>query len=196
MRRILPFRRPPLARLVRDRRGVAAAEFALIAPALIFLIMGVLEMSFRFRASEEATRYVHQVADLVSREIALSTDSIEEIYEASTFMMKPLDTTDDLDLDVASIGFEGEDATPEVLWRRVAGTPVSFPLDESAGMGLEGESVIRVGVRFNYQSVLTELFGGGFMAIEKTAYARPRIERKVTIDGSSDDGGAIVYVNG
>jgi len=190
MRNLIPF-----IRFTRDRRGVAAAEFALIAPALIFLIMGVFEMSFRFRASEEATRYVHQVADLVSREISLTTDSIGEIYEAATFMMKPLDTTDNLDLDVASIGFEGEDADPEVMWRRVAGTPVSFALNESKGMGLEGESVIRVGVRYNYHSVLTELFGGGFMAIEKTAYARPRIERKVTIDGSSDDGGNIVYVD-
>jgi Flp pilus assembly protein TadG len=53
----------PFHRFASDRRGIAAAEFALIAPALIFLIMGVFEMSFRFRASEEATRYVHQVAD-------------------------------------------------------------------------------------------------------------------------------------
>lgn len=190
MRKLIPF-----VRLAHDRRGIAATEFALIAPALIFLIMGVFEMSFRFRASEEATRYVHQVADMVSREISLTTDSIGEIYDAATYMMKPLETTDNLDLDVASVGFEGEDADPTVLWRRVAGTPVSFALDESAGMGLEGESVIRVGVRYNYQSVLTELFGGGFMAIEKTAYARPRIERKVTIDGESDDGGNIVYVD-
>jgi Flp pilus assembly protein TadG len=57
----------PFVKLFSDRRGVAAAEFALIAPALIFLIMGVFEMSFRFRASEEATRYVHQIADIVSR---------------------------------------------------------------------------------------------------------------------------------
>ena len=51
MRKLFPF-----AKLLSDRRGVAAAEFALIAPALIFLIRGVFEMSFRFRASEEATR--------------------------------------------------------------------------------------------------------------------------------------------
>ena len=42
---------PFLSRFARDRRGIAAAEFALIAPALIFLIMGVFEMTFRFRAS-------------------------------------------------------------------------------------------------------------------------------------------------
>ena len=62
-------------------------------------------------------------------------------------------------------------------------------------MGIEDETVIRVGVRYNYQSVLTELFGGGYMAIEKSAYARPRIERKVALDGETDDGGTTVYLD-
>jgi TadE-like protein len=182
-----------IPRFLSDVRGVAAAEFALIAPALIFLTMGVLEMSFRFRASEEATRYVHQVADLVSRETGLTTEALEEIRNASLFMMKPLDTTDNLDLDVTQIGFEGEDATPEIRWRRVAGTPITFDLEESEGMGLENEGVIRVGVRYNYQSILSDLFGGGFMAIERSAYARPRVERFVALDGETDDGGEIAY---
>jgi len=190
MRKLIPFRA-----LARDGRGVAAAEFALIAPALIFLVMGVFEMSFRFRAAEEATRYVHQVADIVSRETALTTAGIEEIYGASVHMMKPLDTLDNLDLDITSVGFEGEDSEPTILWRRVAGTSVEFGLEEAEGMGLEGESVIRVGVRYNYQSILTDLFGGGFMAIERSAYARPRIDRKVTLDGESDDGGEVEYIS-
>ena len=189
MQKLIPF-----IRLFKDRRGVAAAEFALIAPALIFLIMGVFEMSFRFRASEEATRYVHQVADIISRETELTEGDIEELYEASIFMMKPLDTTEDLDLDVSSVGFEGVDAEPAILWRRVAGTEVAFSLPDTQGMGIQDETVIRVGVRYNYQSVLTELFGGGAMAIEKSAYARPRIERKVALDGSTDDGGATAYL--
>lgn len=190
MRKMIPF-----LRLFADRRGVAAAEFALIAPALIFLIMGVLEMSFRFRANEEATRYVHQVADIVSRETELTGSDLQELFDASIFMMKPLDTTDDLDLDISSVGFEGTDAEPAILWRRVAGTEVSFDLPETQGMGIEDESIIRVGVRYSYQSVLTELFGGGAMAIEKSAYARPRVERKVSLDGQTDDGGATVYLD-
>jgi Flp pilus assembly protein TadG len=190
MRKMIPF-----LRLFKDRRGVAAAEFALIAPALIFLIMGVLEMSFRFRASEEATRYVHQVADLVSRETELTQGDLQELFDASIFMMKPLDTTEDLDLDISSVGFEGLDAEPAILWRRVAGTPVTFDLPETQGMGIQDESIIRVGVRYNYQSVLTELFGGGALAIEKSAYARPRVERKVALDGVTDDGGATVYLD-
>lgn len=190
MMRNMPF----LSRLVRDRRGVAAAEFALIAPALIFLVMGVFEMTFRFRASEEATRYAHEVADLVARETDLETSDLEEIFKAAVFMMKPLDTTDDLDLDITSIGLTGADADPSVLWRRVAGTAVTTNLQDAKGMGVDGESVIRVSVRFSYHSTLTDLFGGSFMAMEKVAYARPRLDKKVSLDGAPSDDGTTKYL--
>jgi len=181
-----------IPRALTDSRGVAATEFALIAPALIFLVMGVFELSFRFRAAEEATRYVHQVADLVSRETALTTEGLEEIRNASVFMMSPLDTANNLDIDISQIGFEGTDATPTFLWRRVAGTPVTFDIMDAEGMGLQNEAVIRVGVRYMYHSILTDMFGGNIMAIERSAYARPRVERLITLDGESDDGGEVV----
>lgn len=178
-----------------DRRGIAAIEFALIAPALIFMVMGVFEMSFRFRAAEEATRYVHQMADLVSRENALTTTSLEDLYGAATNLMKPLETVDNLDLDVSSVGFDGDEATPTMYWRRVAGAPIDFAADEAEGMGVKDETVIRVGVRYTYESVLTTLFGGSSMAIEREAFARPRVERVVTIDGQTkDQNGDIVYM--
>lgn len=189
MKMFIPFRR-----LATDRRGIAAAEFALIAPALIFLIMGVFEMSFRFRASEEATRYVHQVADLVSRESIIDSTYVGEVFNASEFMMKPLEPKDNLDIDISSVGFSGTDGDPKVLWRRVVGTSITFDPEEARTMGVDGETVIRVGVRYKYQSVLTELFGGGGMTMEKSAYARPRIDRKVEMDGKTDDGGSIKYV--
>lgn len=182
-----------IPRIFSDARGVAATEFALIAPALIFLILGVFEMSFRFRAAEEATRYVHQIADLVSRETTLTTASLTEMRKASMYMMKPVDTSSKVDLDVTSIGFQGTKADPKVLWRRVAGTPVTYDLKESEGMGLTNEAVIRVGVRYTYHSAVTDLFGGGTMTVERAAYARPRVERLVALDGKTDDGGAIKY---
>jgi Flp pilus assembly protein TadG len=188
----MKMRRSP-HRLLADRRGVAATEFAMIAPALIFLVMGVLEMSFRFRAAEEATRYVHQLADLIGREEDMTTEQLGKLYGAAIHMMKPLETTENLDVDIASIGFEGTESEPAYFWRRVAGTPVEFQLANAEGMGLQNESVIRVGVRYTYESVLSNLFGGSIMTIEREAFARPRIERVITMDGEIDDGGDIVF---
>ncbi len=182
----------PLMKFLRDRRGVAAAEFALIAPALIFLVIGVLEMSLRFRAKEEATRFVHQVANLVSRENLLTTDMLETIYGASLNMMKPLDTTNRLDFDVSSIGYNA-DGEPEIFWRRVAGNEVQLRIQDAEGLGPASESIIRVGVRYRYESPIASLWGGPELAMVQESFARPRSTRLIPLDGVTDDGGATVF---
>ena len=171
--------------LWRDRRGIAAVEFALIAPALLVVFLGVIEMSFRFRAAEETTRFTQEVADLVSRQETFSTSALEDLYDASVYMMKPLEATDRLDLDVVSVGYANDaDATPSVFWRRSLGVPVDVDLDESRGLGGKNESVIRVAVRYRYDSPFTTLFRGPTVNIRRVAYARPRLTRLITMDGA------------
>lgn len=189
MLRMLPF----LRRFRRDRRGMAAVEFALIAPTLIVLFMGVLEMTFRFRANEETTRYVHQAADLISREGEQTDASLLEVYNAAVYMMKPLETVANLDIDVASVGFDADDAEPFTRWRRVVGSQTPLSLDEAEGLGAAGESIIYVGVRFRYSSPISSMFGGPDITIVREAWARPRTQRIITINGNaSDAGGAAV----
>jgi Flp pilus assembly protein TadG len=179
--------------LLRDRRGMAAVEFALIAPALIFLVIGVIEMAFRFRAKEEATRYVHQVSDLISRENTLTTANLNEIYSAAVYMMKPLDTTTRLDLDIASIGYGTDiNKTPRIYWRRVAGSQVPLTLANTNGMGGSNETVIRVAVRYRYTSPISSLFGGPNVNVIGEAIARPREVRVISVDGHTDENGVVV----
>jgi Flp pilus assembly protein TadG len=184
---------PKLFRFGSDRRGIAAVEFAFIAPTLIFLVVGVLEMSFRFRAGDEATRYTHQVADLIARDNSIQLSELSSLYGAAPYMMKPLETAANLDLDITSIGFEGDPVAPTVYWRRVGGSAVTFVLADAKDMGAKDETVIRVGIRYRYESVVSKLFGGGNVLIEREAYARPRMDRIITIDGQSKDDGVIKY---
>ena len=174
-------------RLRRDRRGMAAVEFALIAPALIFIVMGVFEMSLRFRASDEATRYVHEVADLVARDNSATKTDLKSLYDASVQMMKPVTTTNGLDLDVVAIGYQNNVAKdPYILWRRYSGAQVAFNLTQAKGLADPGESVLRVGLRYQYNSVLTSMFGGPQVSMERYAYARPRDNRLIQMDGMTD----------
>lgn len=46
-----PARRQPLARLGRDKRGVTAVEFALIAPALLVMLLGVFDAGYNLYAT-------------------------------------------------------------------------------------------------------------------------------------------------
>lgn len=182
-------------RLRSDRRGIAAVEFALIAPALIVLFMGVIEVTFRFQASQEATRYVHQAADLISREHGLTTNDLDAIYDAAIHMMKPLETTDNLDMDVIAVSFDDDGSggiEKNVLWRRTAGASVPYDLNDMDGLGQLNESVIWVGIRYHYTSPVTSMFSGPTVNMERQSFARPRALRKIKMDGQEDHNGATV----
>ena len=73
---------------LREARGVAALEFALIAPILAVLIYGLIEMTLRFRAADEYQRYLQQAGDYLSREDELFSSDIDEIYAASSQMIR------------------------------------------------------------------------------------------------------------
>jgi hypothetical protein len=171
-------------------RGVAALEFALIAPILAVLIYGLTEMTLRFRAADEYQRYLQQAGDYLSREDELFSSDIDEIYAASSQMIRSASLTGNLHLDVSSIGFK-TDGSPELLWRRHRGDmPPGFDLSEAEGLGAPGESVLRVSARFSYESPISQIIGAGRMNLDDAVYYRPRVTRLIAIDGEIHDDGA------
>jgi Flp pilus assembly protein TadG len=86
-----------LRRFRQDREGVAAVEFAIIAPLLIMTYMGMLEISQGFQASRKLSLFARTAADLTSqgaKEPAASTDPIPaaeliDINDASKWIMAP-----------------------------------------------------------------------------------------------------------
>ncbi|MCC0052297.1 MAG: pilus assembly protein [Rhodobiaceae bacterium] len=65
-------------RLRGDRSGVGAVEFALIAPVLIVLYMGSLEISVAMSVNKKLVRAASTVADLVTQD-----DSVDKAFLAS-----------------------------------------------------------------------------------------------------------------
>ncbi|MCI4643751.1 MAG: pilus assembly protein [Hyphomonadaceae bacterium] len=176
--------------LTRDTRGVAALEFALIAPILGVMIYGLIEMTLRFRAADEYQRYLQQAGDYLSREDELFSSDIDEIYAVASQMIRSGSLSGNLHLDVSSIGFKS-DGAPELLWRRHRGdTPPSFNISDAAGLGAPGESVIRVSARFSYETPISQIIGAGRMNIDDAVYFRPRVTRLIAIDGQIHDDGA------
>ena len=178
------------ARLRKDRRGIAALEFALVAPFLVILILGIIEVSLRVRAADNFQRYLYQAGDYFSRQDQLFTADIDEMYAAAGDIMAPLDTSGRLDIDVASVGFVS-DGSPELLWRRERGNaPGALELGPMEGMGDPGESVIRVGATFRYTTPLSGILGGDSMTMTREVYFRPRLTRVIALNGEIHDDGA------
>lgn len=173
-----------------DRRGLAALEFALVAPFLVALILGILEVSLRIRAADSFQRYLYQAGDFFSRQDQLFSNDIDQMFLAAGNMMDPLEVTGRLDMDVASVGFI-PDGSPELLWRRHRGNaPSELDMVRFTLLGAPGESVIRVGATFSYQTPITGLLGGDPMVLEREVYFRPRLTRVIALDGRVFDDGA------
>lgn len=78
-----------LRRFARDRRGVSAVEFALVAPVMITLYFGCVEVSDGIAADRKVTLVAATVANLASEVSTISATDMTNILAASTSVMAP-----------------------------------------------------------------------------------------------------------
>jgi Flp pilus assembly protein TadG len=82
-----PFR---MARdIARDEDGIAAVEFAMVAPVLILLLMGTVEFPRAYGTSQGLEKAARTMADLISRG---SLNSVDDVFAAGSAVAFPYDT--------------------------------------------------------------------------------------------------------
>lgn len=78
----------------RNNDGVAAVEFAFIAPILIIMLFGVFEMGRAYSAHRRFLSASYMIGDLVAREKELTDTDLEKgIYKLAPTVMGNADTT-------------------------------------------------------------------------------------------------------
>ncbi len=78
-----------LSRFSRDCRGVSAVEFAIIAPVMIGLYLGCVEVSDGVAADRKVSLIVDALANLPSQVTTISTADMTNILNASSSIMAP-----------------------------------------------------------------------------------------------------------
>lgn len=82
-----------LRRFARDRRGVSAVEFALVAPVMIGLYFGVVEVSEGVSAGRKVSLTAATLANLTSQVATISSSDMTNILDASSAVIAPYDKT-------------------------------------------------------------------------------------------------------
>lgn len=77
------------SRFGREQRGVAAVEFAFIAPIMILLFVGTIELSAGISTDRKLSRVSSAIGDLITQSQKLSTGDIKNIMEISSKIMYP-----------------------------------------------------------------------------------------------------------
>lgn len=100
-------------RYVRDNKGVAAVEFALIVPILMLLFVGTLEISMAVSVDRKISRVSSTVADLITQESIYTMADLNKITDVAQRIMYPYD---DSDVKISIVGIDIENDVGRVAW--------------------------------------------------------------------------------
>ena len=98
-------------RYLKDSKGVAAIEFAFIAPVLILLFIGTLEISYAVAVDRKISRVSSTIADLITQDTTFTVAELNDLYEVSARIMKPYnEPAANLKISVVGITIENNEA--------------------------------------------------------------------------------------
>tara|TARA_R110002020_G_scaffold266265_2_gene481179 strand:+ start:3098 stop:3670 length:573 start_codon:yes stop_codon:yes gene_type:complete len=89
-----------------DRSGVGAVEFALIAPVLIVLYMGSLEISVAMSVNKKLARAASTVADLVTQDDEVKKEFLNSMVNVAQSVMTPFHS-DGIKVKITGIAIDG-----------------------------------------------------------------------------------------
>ena len=118
---------PCLCGFAADRRGISAVEFALIAPILLMLVMGVAELGrygmFRLKLSNAS----YTIADLTARAELVSAAEIETIMATAATSLEPFNAPDRVRFLTSAVAHTRNGQAPSVVWQVSSGDMISEP---------------------------------------------------------------------
>jgi Flp pilus assembly protein TadG len=171
-----------IRRLIGDRQGVAAVEFALTLPIMIIALLGTVEIANLVKSYGKAVSAAQTVADLTAQSASLTTPQMDSIRTAAQRVLDPLvSNAANLGIDVVSVGFDAA-GNPAQLWRYQWGAVSGAPsLSGAQGLGVLGESVIMVRLSYVCVPVLNHIVAS--KTFTELSYTRPRLVRKIALNG-------------
>ncbi len=189
----------------RDRRGVAALEFALIAPLMILLFVGLAQLSSAIIASRHTSHADSSLGDLVSQCSNISDSDLNNIFSAASDILAPLPiSVTVLNQRVSSVMVVDANGTTQAQWSQTcAGAPGTTTCSASSALppyaknqavtlpanlvSNQGDSVIMSETKYVYNfpiKVMNNLF-----TFDDLAYFKPRKSTVVTYTGLTSNGG-------
>ncbi len=101
-----------IERFRSEAKGVAALEFAIIAPLLIMLFFATLEVSTLVSVNRKVSRVSSTVGDLITQSQTLTANDVQDIMRSATYVMEPYDHT----VKIVISGIEIESGAAKVIW--------------------------------------------------------------------------------
>lgn len=163
-------------RFGRAKQGVAALEFAILAPMMVFLLFGSVDLLDLLDVNRRVENAAASLADVVARDTEIDDDEIDGLWAALDILMFPA-TSEGVDIRLSSISIESA-TTARVVWSEghggMAALDAGDTVDLPDGMMTVGTSLIMAEAEYEYASPLGFLLNGP-MTLGHDVYRRSRL---------------------
>lgn len=160
-----------------DRRGLAAVEFALIAPVMVIMFFGATELSSAVDCNSRVSRVSSTVADLVAQETTVSSTDTGNDFSAANAILYPYASSNARIIVTSLVADSTGKVT--VAWSDAQNTsPRSAPPSNiPTGILPANSSVIYAEVTYAFTSAVPYLLGS--VNLTSSFYSKPRRSVKV-----------------
>ena len=93
IRRTFGRARSSAGRLCKDISGIAAVEFAVIAPVMLLMFFGTVELTSAIAIKRKVTTMARTASDLTSQSATISNADLTNFFAATNGIMTPYDAT-------------------------------------------------------------------------------------------------------
>jgi Flp pilus assembly protein TadG len=171
-----------IRRWTKDTRGIAAVEFALIAPVMVATLLGMIEANNIITSYSKSVSAAQTVSDLVSQSNTLTTTQVDSIVVGAQRVLDPLvSSITTLSVDVSSIAYDAS-GNPYQAWTYHWGKTSTPPAPTLAkGLGAANESVIVAALSYICTPLIAEIVPKA--TFNQVAITRPRTTRKIAYNG-------------
>lgn len=155
--------------------GVSSIEFALIAPFLLLLYFGGVEISLLMLADRQITSTSATMGDLTSRLLTFSDQDKTNVFNASESLLSTVDAGF-AELRISSLANNG--GTITVVWSEANDNTTALPIGSTVanipqGIIPDGGTIIMTETEFEYESSLG-FFLKGTRTLNDRFFLRPR----------------------
>ena len=173
-----------IAGLVRNERGSAAVEFAVIVPIMLTLFFGVIEFSSGIAVDRKVTLVARTLSDLTSQSSCVTQTDLDGFTSTGKAIMTPYSTTPLLST-ITEV-FVDDNLTAKVQWSKGsapkgANTTVSIP----TGLKVKNTYLIMAEVEYLYTPVGIGYVMKTNINLKDETYTRPRQTSSVTYKATS-----------
>jgi Flp pilus assembly protein TadG len=163
------------AGLIKDRRGIAATEFAVIVPIMLVTFFGTVEFSSGIAVDRKVTLMARTLADLTSQAVSVANSDLTNFFNASNGIMTPYSGTP-INSTVSELYVDPRTLQARVQWSqgaapRAIGSPVTT-LPPALAVG--GTYLIFSEISYLYVPAVGYVMAKTGITLRDVAYTRPR----------------------